>query len=279
MSNPLSYSSVKLDIFTRNDSYLGQASGFVVETANRHYLITNRHLVSNSEISSHGQQTRIMEPYTIKTSIHIHGGDKKSSFPLSWGVWKKITIQLYDNDHCPKWLQHQTNEQTQSAPDVIALSIHLNYSMKFNQALMQRALMQYEEKFLGNRGSTSYWSKISAIPISTIDTDVEYNPPDPVYIVGYPIGWSPAGTEKSSAAFWRMSSIASELDVTGTIRTDMFFIDPFALEGMSGSPVIGLKNGHMKLLGIYSARSTREFSINAGVVWKASTVKALIDPS
>jgi hypothetical protein len=45
---------------------------------------------------------------------------------------------------------------------------------------------------------------------------------------------------------------------------------------MTGSPVVGLKNDRMKLIGVYSDSSTAEFGANAGLVWDASLVKELI---
>ena len=60
---------------------------------------------------------------------------------------------------------------------------------------------------------------------------------------------------------------------------NVFFIDPCALEGMTGSPVIGLKNDRVKLLGIYSDSSTVELGANAGLVWDALLLKELIGAS
>ena len=41
MDNLLSYSSVKLDLFSRDGSRLKSASGFVVEAGDKHYIVTN----------------------------------------------------------------------------------------------------------------------------------------------------------------------------------------------------------------------------------------------
>jgi len=45
---------------------------------------------------------------------------------------------------------------------------------------------------------------------------------------------------------------------------------------MTGSPVVGMKNERIKLLGVYSDQSTAEFGANAGFVWDAWLVKELI---
>jgi hypothetical protein len=131
-----------------------------------------------------------------------------------------------------------------------------------------------------NKGSwaetTDFWTKISAIPVSAIDTEVEYAPPDRVHVIGYPLGWAPQGTERSSSAFWRTGSIASEIREPGTKTENTFFIEPCAPQGMTGSPVVGMKDDRIKLLGVYSDRSTEEFGANAGLVWEAFLVKELI---
>jgi hypothetical protein len=48
---------------------------------------------------------------------------------------------------------------------------------------------------------------------------------------------------------------------------------------MTGSPVVGMKNDRIKLLGVYSDSSTADFGANAGLVWDASLVKQLISAS
>jgi hypothetical protein len=62
-------------------------------------------------------------------------------------------------------------------------------------------------------------------------------------------------------------------------RSNAFFIDPCAPQGMTGSPVVGIKNDRMKLLGVYSDSSTAEFTANPGFVWDAFLVKELIGAS
>ena len=268
MNNPLSFSSVKLDLFSKDDVRLKSASGFWVETENHFYLVTNRHVVSDIDFPTHELHEPAITPYTLRTSIHIYGGEGENSFPLSWGVWKGITVQLYDDGDTPRWIEHQANKPDQPIADIVALPVQLNQS-----------LLSGKIQGINIDVSMGYWSKFSAIPISAIDTDVEYGPPDTVYIIGYPLDWAPAGAEKSSAAFWRKSSIASEINEIGRKQTDTFFIDPHALEGMTGSPVVGMKNDRMKLLGVYSDHSTSGFGANAGLVWDASLVKGLINAS
>jgi hypothetical protein len=121
-----------------------------------------------------------------------------------------------------------------------------------------------------------WWARLSAIPFTAIDTEVDYGPPDQVHVIGYPLSWRPAGPDKSNSAFWRTSWIASEIHEPGMIQGNIFFVDPCALEGMSGSPVIGMKDEQLKLLGVYSDRSVAELGANGGLVWEAWLIKELI---
>jgi|GEM_PF-2522402 hypothetical protein len=272
MNNPLSYSSIKIDLYSKESVHLKSASGFVVEARSRYYLITNWHVLSGREIPASGPQERAIEPYLLKTSLHIHGGAGEKSGPISIGVWKRITIQLYDNNDAPTWIERPVNKPYHPIVDVVALPLQLDLTLRL-----------FSGKIPGiniNKGSwaetTDYWTKISAIPASAIDTDVEYAPPDRVHVIGYPRGWAPEGTERSSSAFWRTSSIASEIHEPGMKMANTFFIDPCPPQGMTGSPVVGMKNDRIKLLGVYSDRSTEGFGANAGFVWEAFVVKELI---
>jgi len=266
MTNPLSYSSLKLDIFSKEGAPLKSASGFVIEAGNQHFLITNWHVVTGRSIDTPDFHEPDGEPYTLQTSIHIVGGEGEHSFPLSWGVWKRLTLQLYGDNVEPAWIEGLANKQNQPIADIVALP----FALDLNLASL------VSKNFLRSDSDTSYWSKISAIPVSAIDTEMEYGPPDTVHTIGYPLDWAPGGPGKSSTAFWRTSTIASEINKIDLPQANVFFIDPCALEGMTGSPVVGMKSGHVKLLGVYSDNATTESGANAGMVWDASLVKELL---
>ena len=262
MNNPLTYSSIKLNLFSKDGVRLKPASGFVIEAKSQYYLITNQHVVSGRDISTSGQQEPIIKPFTLKTSIHIHGGKGEKIDPFSRGIRKGTTIELYDDKDVPRWIEHR------AVVDLVALPIQLNMDLD-----------RFMRTIAGIKNESDVWSKVSAIPISAIDTDEDYGPPDTVHIIGYPLGWAPAGPDKSSSAYWRTSWIASEMNEPGMTLANGFFIDPCALEGMTGSPVVGMKNDRMKLLGVYSDLPPGEFSANAGLVWDARLVKKLISTS
>jgi hypothetical protein len=269
MGNPLSFSSVKLDLFSKDGLRLKSASGFVVETENKHYIITNWHILSGKDFPVRDQQEIAPTPYLLKTSIHNYGGQGEHRAPLSWGAWHKVTIPLYDASGAPTWIERRANDA-----DLVAVPIQLNDPLRLIQALSAFQSKTTEINLNGN-----YWTRMSVIPISTIDTEVDYCPPDPIHVIGYPHGWAPAGPDKSSSAFWRTSWVASEIHEPGMVQGNIFFIDPCAPEGMSGSPVIGMKNDQLKLLGVYSDRSVPEAGVKVGLVWEAWLIKELIGAS
>ena len=84
MNNPLSFSSVKLDLFSKEGIRLKPASGLVVDAGNQYYLITNWHVVSGGDIHTDGQPEPVVRPYTLKTSLHIHGvaWEKNDAFSM-----------------------------------------------------------------------------------------------------------------------------------------------------------------------------------------------------
>ena len=265
MNNLLSFSSVKLDRFAKGGAYLKPASGFVLEADNRCYLITNLHVLSGMDKESS------LETYLLKTFIHSHWGEGEKRFPFSMGRRQRITVPLYDDTGVPIWKECRRKGASEPPADIAALLLQLS-----NLSTSLMALRPVKDEPLPNILGGNYWSKVSAIPISAIDTDVDYGPPDPVHVIGYPHGWAPEGTDRTSSAFWRTSFIASEIYEAGMSRSDLFFIDPCAPEGMTGSPVVGMKNDRMKLLGVYSDRSTSDFGADAGLVYDARLLKELI---
>jgi hypothetical protein len=255
MNNPLSHSSVKIDLFDENDVHLRQASGFVLEDSDRYYLITDRHVVGGADA-----QNSATVAHFLKTTVHVRLGQDERQ---RGDARRRIIVHLRDDDGVPTWIERQVDEHHPEMVDVIAVLLDLGLS--------------YESILSKELTGRDIWVKLSAIPISAIDTDTAYAPPDTVHIIGYPHNWAPCGADQYCAAFWRTSTIASEIDEIGRMHLDAFFVDPPAPEGMTGSPIIGMKDDRVKLLGVYSDISTTEFGANAGLVWGASLVKRLLN--
>lgn len=190
------------------------------------------------------------------------------------GTWQRITISLYDDNNLPRWIEYRAGEQHKGMVDVVALPIQSHMIWKSFSGITPGIINKSPWA-----NDINFWTKVSAIPISAMETDVEYGPPDAVHIIGYPQGWTPEGTGRSSSAFWRTSFIASEIYEHGMTRENIFFVDPGAPDGMAGSPVVGIKNDRLKLLGVYSDRFMEEFSAPAGLVYGAWLLKELIGVS
>jgi hypothetical protein len=272
MNNMLSFSSVKLEPFSKEGAQLKPASGFVVEAGGRYYLITNWHVVSGRKLLADEQQEPAGGPYTVKISIHLHSGEGERPFPLSMGARQLITIPLYDDNGIPRWVEDQSSEEQNPMVDIVALPIEQRQIVSSLSGILPGP---YSRTGPWTK-NTNYWTKVSAIPISAIETDVEYGPSDAINIIGYPLGWILEGINSYSSAFWQTSFIASEIFEHGLIGANIFFVDPRAPEGMAGSPVVGTKRDRLKLLGVYSDRSIEEFGTNAGLVYDARLVKKLI---
>src|SRR5262245_18676812 len=154
MNTLLSFSSVKLDLFSRDGARLKSASGFVLEVDKEYYLITNRHVILDA------QQEQNKQPYLLKTSVDIIFLGKKN-VPSSVQMRKKITVPLYTNDDSPKWIEHPTHTKKQPNIDIVALPIQANLtSILFTGKLSE----SFEKDFLGEK--ISHETGISAIPIS-----------------------------------------------------------------------------------------------------------------
>jgi hypothetical protein len=202
MNNPLSFSSLKLDLLSKDGRHLKSASGFVVEVENRYYLITNRHVLSSKDTVD-GKQESVVDPYLLKTSLHIHGGQGEEPIPLPMGMRKRITIPLYDKNNTPNWIEHRANGGHHPIVDIVALPIQLNLTLR----LFSGKLPGINIPPAPWAENTDYWTKITAIPISAIDSDVEYGPPDSVHVIGYPFGWAPDGTNRSVQRFGEQVSL------------------------------------------------------------------------
>jgi hypothetical protein len=246
----------------------------VVAAGDHYYLITNWQVVSGRDIRTRELLEPGLEPYTLTTSVHIRSGEGENAFPLTIGPWKKLSIELYGSDHQPRWVD-LVHSARHALVDVVALQLPAELGLMISHRKKQ-LFNKLRPDPLGL--NVEAWAELSAIPISAIDMEIEYGPSDPVDVIGHPLGWAPNGTNKPASAFWRRSSVASEIRRAGVGITskDPFFIDPCPPEGMTGSPVIGMKDNCTKLLGVYSDRSTAGFGANAGMVWNASVVKELI---
>ena len=107
--NPLSTSSLLIELYD-NSKKLGIATGFIIEWENKHYLITNWHVVTGRN-SHTGEITNSSGniPNLLRIWHHYE----------RLGIWKAFEEQLYHNNKKPRWLEHPQGRNV----DVIALPI------------------------------------------------------------------------------------------------------------------------------------------------------------
>src|SRR5258706_12720212 len=166
MNNPLSYSSLRLDLFSKHGTCLKPTSGFVIESVNHYYLVTNWHAVSGRDISAPVRQESVIKPYILKTAIHTYGGRGEKSDPPQMGFRRRITVQLYDDNDVPRWIERRSDKQYQPMVDVVALPIQLDLGGTISGPLLEKILGINTNVNSWPDFQTNYWVKTSAIPIS-----------------------------------------------------------------------------------------------------------------
>lgn len=117
-----------------------------------------------------------------------------------------------------------------------------------------------------------------------ITRDMIVSLPDKVFVAGYPYG-----EKANNFPIWKTGNIASDPD-DNYQGFPMFLIDATTKKGMSGSPVMAIKEtyqasdgttkltpgGQYKFLGIYSGRHSEDKLPDIGRVWKASVVTDIL---
>lgn len=245
-----SYTSIRIGCYF-NENKIGDATGFILEAPNnRKYLVTNLHVVSGKN-SDTGKN--ILKSGAIPNKLII-------SMPVreltQFGyAWKELAIDLYTKENKRVWIQ--SNERL--AP---------------NAPMIDIALIAFKG---------TYTEKIHSIELSLKNTDMILYPSEPVSIIGFPYGKS----STANFAIWKTGHIASDLDIDYK-GMPMFLIDSTTRTGMSGSPVIAIRNGPYqnskgyqyiggrieKFLGVYSGRINAESEL--GRVWKPKAIEQIL---
>lgn len=235
-----------------------QATGFLWLQDRTYYLITNWHnvtgwdLVNKRALSDNG-----FAPDSLRFRLlKVEKGPEKVRLLAN----KYLTVDLYDADGRPSWLEHP---EFGNRVDVVAISIG-----------------EAGEWVLGND------------PVNKVGdlVDFEVMVGDDVFVLGFPLGLHGGGP----FPIWKRASIASEpeIDLDGLPK---LLIDTATRKGMSGSPVIAVRRGLTNprgtsgfsdatiigmaetFLGIYSGRVDDDpLGAQIGIVWKASVVEEII---
>ncbi len=224
---------------------LSSGTGFIANAPRGPVLITNRHNVTGlNNITGQPLSPNGNRPNEI-TIIHNRLN--------MLGQWLPRTEPLY-NEGNPLWIEHPV---LGAIIDFVALPL---------TQLNDVALYPYS--------------------LGVGDPQIRVAPSDTVSVVGFPFGLAGGG----ALAIWATGFMATEPEIN---HNDLptFLIDCRARPGQSGSAVIAHRNGGMvamedgasaafngpvtRFLGIYSGRINEQSDL--GIVWKASSIKELVD--
>lgn len=236
-----------------NNILISKATGFQIHHGHK-YLITNWHVVSGRNfITNECLDTNCAIPDKIIVTY-------KKYIDSDNYEWTKNEINLFDSYGKPLWYEHPKYGHK---IDVVALPLE-----------MYPQCQHYKESF-------------------NLNTNYNLNVTDPVYVVGFPLGYTVKSKEEPHAV-WTSGSVATDPDLDMVINDETlpaFLIDSRTRQGQSGSPVIyysdaGIdlhyKGGRamwgdpfMKEIGIYSGRIDKESDL--GYVWKWKVIKEIIE--
>ena len=237
-----SYSSLYIEMFN-NGLKVASGTGFILKSkSDKPYLITNRHNVTGRNNFT----GKFLEGCSPPDQIQIY---HHKAFEL--GHWVMRSESLVDSER-NFWIEHPRLGPT---ADFVALPLR---NLDNTQLYSHYFTIRNPEDFLG--------------------------PSDRVNVIGFPFGQTAGGY----LPIWLTGFIASEMAIN-YIDLPIFLIDCRTRPANSGSPVVFYNNNYdfnrfqyiddkppnTKLLGIYSGRIDKESDI--GLVWKASSIKELID--
>ncbi|MDO8557771.1 MAG: serine protease [bacterium] len=246
--DPITVVPLYIEVSNDGKTAIGNGTGFIISKGGKSYLFTNKHVVTGRYPDTNGiiSKTGAVDfPYIL---IWYHAKDRL-------GMWYQVSQEIRDNDTgVPYWIGHPTNQEY----DVVAVPLNVPENVT-----------------------------LFPLDMSLSETDLVVYPSEPMSIVGFPFGRVSDG----KFPIWKTGHLASDMDINYGSKP-VFLIDAMTKEGMSGSPVmarrIGMvttsrgvelgKNG-TKFLGIYAGRLNYEDDkdINIGRVWKAETIKEILE--
>jgi S1-C subfamily serine protease len=225
----------------------GLATCFVVRSGTSHYLVTNRHVVSNR----HPKTGESYGPWAALPTILRVAQNASTGI----GEWKVIDYELYDRDGNAKWLIHPELDST----DVVVLPLETKDDSV--------QLMPY------------------SLELATDQDQIYKGPTAEVSVIGFPFGEASAGAMGIWTRGTVASE--PDLDYDGRpvflidARTQhgqsgspvLSFSNKPWLVTPEGK-VKPTKPGRYELLGVYSGRIDEQSDI--GLVWKVQTIRDII---
>lgn len=236
-----------------NENKIGTATGFEVQYTHK-YLITNWHVVSGKNFIT----KQCIDPNcAIPDKLVV---TYKKYLHNDNYEWVKEEIRLYDENDNKLWYEHPIYGN-----DIDVIAIPLEKSPM---------IIHYKEAY-------------------NINTQYDLNVTDPVFIIGFPLGYI-IKNKSEPHAIWTSGTIANDpgLDLLiNNKNVPAFLVDSRTRQGQSGSPVIYYSeagfdphcNGgqaiwgqpFMKEIGIYSGRINKDSDL--GYVWKWKVIKEILE--
>lgn len=252
----LSMHSLRLSLYF-DKSYLGAATGFVVQHEGKPFLITNWHVVTGRDSETRAQMSS-SAPTPDRVLIAHHASGVIAAGP---GVWTQREELLYNEDCSPRWLEHPTRYVKD-----------MEDWDEYNADIVALPLTELDERI-----------QLYPVSIGSGVPDILIYPGLPVSIVGYPY----AESSKGWFPIWKSGHVASDIDAPGHQR--YYLVDATTRTGMSGSPVVCRPLGHFlhrdgtcgvsdgqasHCLGVYSGR-IRE-GAELAIVWRCEMVLEML---
>ena len=240
--HPLSVTSLSLKIL-RDSSDIGVATGFVVKKGEKHYLVTNRHVVLSC--AQDQNPTNVGGWICANKLAILHN---QLGHPGTW-VW--ITEDLYDSAGKPRWFEHAV---LGGAADLVALP-------------------------LANTDNVQFYP----LDIQLGKTDIVVSPGESVSIVGFPFGltqdaglpiWK-TGTVASDLDINFRGKRIFLVDTTsrpGMSGSPVYVVRYGTIHTSKGENIS--PESVTRVLGVYSEHIP---SAELGGVWKAAVVLELYD--
>ena len=221
---------------------IGSATGFVVQTADQPYLITNWHVVSGRHPNTNevlDKSGRVPDELRI---IHHSSG--------RLGSWTIRQEALFHTDGTPRWIEHPRGQTL----DVVALPLQ---SLDTNVT-------------------------IHPFDLSLADADVMVRPAMPVSIIGYPLGLSTGGgwpiwktghiASDPDLDYGGRPAFLIDATTRGGMSGSPVVLRFYgAYQSNDGSFNVG--RGATRFLGVYSSQ---EVAAEIGCVWRPNVVTEIL---
>jgi len=242
-----SVTSLRLTVMS-GEKEIATATGFVMEKNNKHYLITNRHVVL---LCNQDQDPNNVGGWICATHLAILQ-NKEGRL----GQWIRVIEDLYSGPgHDKRWLEHPT---LHGAVDIVALPLTHIEDVQFYP-----------------------------VDPGMMNEDMSVLPGDPVAIVGFPLGlvqsgglpiWK-TGTVASDPDMDYEGKRMFAVDTTsrpGMSGSPVYAVRSGTYRSKAGTLMVPLAAGSSvkRMLGVYSEQI---LVAEIGGVWKAEVLKELYD--